>query len=403
MAGRVPTVMVSSTFYDLKEIRQQLAAMIEVELGYGALISESSTFPIDPDVGTVENCRRRVEEQVDILVLVIANRYGSIDLESGRSVTNLEYRAARAKGIPIYAFVERQVQTLFDAWRKAAPENKAAIGASVEDARLFAFIQEVWTAEWTNGFEYAVDITTALRAQFAYLMSGGLTAQRALKAHPDRDVVVTLTPSAYRLAVDQPKYWEYFLFAQVLDDEISAAADRRHEFDLRLRYGTTDGIEDQRLFRWIIDRMHEIVDLVNNAGAIVTEAASAAFGPPGVPGNVRNIVFAARQLAKIYVGAIEWAQRVRRARTTADDFQVAVDELSTFASDLIEKIGGFGRHMTEQLNATIEDMIANPVPPEGPPRQLNLALHLDIVNTTGVLAAIKNAFRARGIPFDMLE
>src|SRR5690349_2014981 len=73
MLGNSPTIMVSSTFFDLKEIRQQLAAMISSELGYHALISESPSFPVEPDVDTIENCKRRVERDADILVLVIGS------------------------------------------------------------------------------------------------------------------------------------------------------------------------------------------------------------------------------------------------------------------------------------------------------------------------------------------
>jgi Domain of unknown function (DUF4062) len=377
--------------------------MIEGDLGYGALISESSTFPIDPDVDTIDNCRRRVEENADILVLVIGNRYGSIDVKSGKSITNLEYRAGRAKGIPIFAFVERSAQTLFDAWRKAAPENKPAIAASVEDARLFEFIESVRSVDWTNSFEYAADITKALRAQFAYLMNGGLIAQRAMKIHPDRDVLGTLTPHAYRLAVDQPQYWEYFLFARILDDEVRAASDRRREYDLRLLYGVTDGIGERELFRWIVDRIHEIGALAKNAESLVNAALPDAFGSPGLPASVRDIAFVARQLAKIYVGAIEWTQRVRRARATADDFQAAIDELSTYAADVVDKIGTFGTYMTEQINATLEDMEANPKPPGSAPRVLSLSLRFEFTNPTGVEDAILKVFRARGIEVSTSE
>ena len=73
--SRPPCVMVSSTFYDLRQIRDDLRQFIE-GLGYRPLLSEHPSFPIDPDTTTIENCRRRVEQDADILVLVIGGRYG---------------------------------------------------------------------------------------------------------------------------------------------------------------------------------------------------------------------------------------------------------------------------------------------------------------------------------------
>src|SRR5690349_3760353 len=116
MAAR-PQVMISSTFFDLKQVRADLARFLSAEMGCTPLASEWPSFPIDPDADTIENCRRRVEQQADILVLVLGGRYGSVDSRSAKSVTNLEYLAARAKGIPIYAFVDRRVLTLLPVWR----------------------------------------------------------------------------------------------------------------------------------------------------------------------------------------------------------------------------------------------------------------------------------------------
>lgn len=55
-----PTIMVSSTFYDLRQIRKDLDVFISEDLGYIPLLSELPSFPVDPDVDTIENCRRRV-------------------------------------------------------------------------------------------------------------------------------------------------------------------------------------------------------------------------------------------------------------------------------------------------------------------------------------------------------
>ncbi len=93
-----PVVMVSSTFYDLRQIRADLGRFVMDELGYVTLLSELPSFPVDPDLDTVANCRARVERDADIFVLVIGGRYGSINGKTNKSITNLEFLAARQKG-----------------------------------------------------------------------------------------------------------------------------------------------------------------------------------------------------------------------------------------------------------------------------------------------------------------
>ena len=100
---RKPSIFVSSTCYDLKQLRVDLYSYVE-QAGFEPVLSEYPTFPVDPDETTVENCRKAVESRADVFILVIGGRYGSVS-EHGKSVTNLEYVTGRAKGIPVYVFV----------------------------------------------------------------------------------------------------------------------------------------------------------------------------------------------------------------------------------------------------------------------------------------------------------
>src|ERR1041385_7432163 len=122
-----PKLMVSSTFYDLRQIRQNLAHFIRDELGYVPLLSELPSFPVDPDLTTIENCRARVEKDADILVLTIGGRYGSLDDKTAKSVTNLEFVTARRKGIPIYAFVEKHVLDVIPIWKNNLTGDFSAV------------------------------------------------------------------------------------------------------------------------------------------------------------------------------------------------------------------------------------------------------------------------------------
>jgi Domain of unknown function (DUF4062) len=167
-APYVPCVMVSSTYYDLRQVRTDLEAFLGRDLGYRPLLSEFPSFPIDPDKTTIENCRARVEKNAEILVLLIGGRYGSVDRSSNKSITNLEYLAARAKGIPIYAFVEKRTLAALPLW-EANPNVDFSV--AVDDPRVFEFVRQLRTEDgvWTFEFETAQDIVGALRLQFAHV------------------------------------------------------------------------------------------------------------------------------------------------------------------------------------------------------------------------------------------
>jgi Domain of unknown function (DUF4062) len=79
------------------------------------VLSDFDTFPINPDFGPVDNCIKVVQEGADILILIVGTRYGSTN-DQGKSITNLEFLAARSRGIPIYVFVMRTVLEILPIW-----------------------------------------------------------------------------------------------------------------------------------------------------------------------------------------------------------------------------------------------------------------------------------------------
>ena len=82
------SVFVSSTCYDLRQIRADLREFLE-RSGFDAVLSESNGFPIAPDASILDNCLRAVEQRADIFVLIIRRpswiSYGAgeVDYQSG--------------------------------------------------------------------------------------------------------------------------------------------------------------------------------------------------------------------------------------------------------------------------------------------------------------------------------
>ena len=73
-----PVVFVSSTCYDLKQVREDIKDFFENNYGFETMLSEFNSFPIEPCEGTFENCLNNVDQYADIFVLIIGSRYGYV-------------------------------------------------------------------------------------------------------------------------------------------------------------------------------------------------------------------------------------------------------------------------------------------------------------------------------------
>jgi hypothetical protein len=96
-------VFVSSTYEDLREERQQATQAI---LEAGCFPSGMELFPASDD--TQWELIKRVVEESDYYVVIVAGRYGSLGPE-GLSYTEMEYDYAVAKGIPVLGFVREDI------------------------------------------------------------------------------------------------------------------------------------------------------------------------------------------------------------------------------------------------------------------------------------------------------
>lgn len=174
-----PSIFVSSTFYDLRYIRENLRFFIH-SLGYNAVLSEYGGVFYDPQstaasaaVAEVSNCH--------LFVLIIGGRYGTKLENSDKSVTNAEYREAVQHKIPVYALVERGTVADYEVWlanRNEHPDPQAIKYPNADDPRIFAFIEEVQAQSANNAiapFENFGDIQTYLRQQWASLLHSFLT------------------------------------------------------------------------------------------------------------------------------------------------------------------------------------------------------------------------------------
>ncbi len=365
--SRPPCVMVSSTFYDLRQIRDDLRRFLE-GLGYRPLLSEHASFPIDPDATTIENCRRRVEQDADILVLVIGGRYGSIDADSNASVTNLEYTSARHKRIPIYAFIDPQVLAWLPVWKR----NPAAdFSGQVDSTHLFEFVEQVRTVDsvWMSEFRSAQDITDALRTQFAYQQQTGLRLQRHALGLAQHDWFDTLRGEALRVALDRPPAWEYLLFATALEDGVARHRRLARTHALKMPIGFGEDVQDP--LKWIQARFSDAQRLARTLNDLMNVTLQEALGPPGTPGDPDAIVFVADTMADLYRDSILWSLRLRTANVD-ERFQRVMAAIGDMMDNLVQQVAAFG----PDVKAQIKEALA--APKTGVPRVLEMTLTVSV-------------------------
>lgn len=174
-----PRVFVSSTCYDLGEIRDGLASFIS-SYGYEAMLSEKGDIFYHPDLHTQGSCIQEMTN-CQIFILVIGGRFGGQYIaDRKKSVVNAEYMAARECNIPVFCFVKGKVledHRLYEENKGNKNIVKNIIFPSIEQKEyasdIFEFINEVRNSPVNNGlfaFEYGREIQDILRKQWAGLV-----------------------------------------------------------------------------------------------------------------------------------------------------------------------------------------------------------------------------------------
>lgn len=202
-----PTVFISSTFYDLRYIRESLKRLVE-SIGYQVVMSESGTIFYDPNMNAAASCLAEVPN-ADLFVLIIGGRYGSILEDSGKSVTNGEYQEALRRRVPIFALVEQGTHSDYGLYRanSTRPELLSEITfPHADDTRVFAFIDEVQGQTINNAlvpFRTFADVETYLRAQWAAMMHSFLTREAEERQVVDSLGMLTQVNSRIELLTEQ--------------------------------------------------------------------------------------------------------------------------------------------------------------------------------------------------------
>lgn len=186
-----PRVFVSSTFYDLRYVRENLKYFIGT-LGFQPVLSEDGNVFYDPNIHVHDAALAEVPS-CQMFVLIIGGRSGSPYVSDPvASITNNEYREATKAKIPIFALVQRDVYEQYHVYRaNIVNENvdeKEITYPGVETYKVFDFIREVQGQSINNAlvpFSNFQEMQNYLQQQWASMMHNYLTSESEAKRVAD--------------------------------------------------------------------------------------------------------------------------------------------------------------------------------------------------------------------------
>ena len=172
-----PRVFISSTFYDLKQIRADFDNFI-FGLGYDVVRNEEGGIPYGTNFKLEDYCYKEFSN-VDIVVAIIGGRFGTAsDVNKKYSITNEEIKTAIEHNKQVYVFIDRDVDAEYQTYLKN--KDKDIDYSHVDDKRIFQFIEEIRGLKRNNiihPFYSSGEIIAFLKEQWAGLLQHYLQEQ----------------------------------------------------------------------------------------------------------------------------------------------------------------------------------------------------------------------------------
>lgn len=178
-----PKIFISSTFYDLKHVREDISYFVK-EQGYDPILFEKGEIPYGRNEKPEEYCYMEINN-CNILVSIIGGRYGSESSEQGYSITQKELRNALDLNKQVYIFIEKNVMSEYETYKinKEIPDIKFK---HADNRKVYEFLDEIYQLPRNNsifGFDSSQEIIKVLKEQWSGLF------QRLLKNEEDASQV----------------------------------------------------------------------------------------------------------------------------------------------------------------------------------------------------------------------
>jgi hypothetical protein len=288
-----------------------------------------------------------VRDRADLFVLIVGGRYGSA-ADGGRSVTNLEYLEARAKGIPIYVFVQEPILNTLRIWQGNAAADFSAI---VDDVKVFSFVDELKgnAGHWVYAFKEVADIQTALLSQWALLFTDALAVREQVRGAKLTSELIDLPASALRVLLEKRKGWEYRLFSACLRHELYKYEGTRRDLKYGLQIGALTALGDLEVMNWLSTHLARLRRLLQSLGALANVALQEAVGAPGQPGHPELIAYVARRMGSVFAEVLKWTLSFSMLEVN-ERFSRLLSLVSRSSEEIVRKLAAFPDLIDEELD-----------------------------------------------------
>lgn len=176
----VPRVFISSTYYDLKEVRNNIGNFV-LNMGYEPVMHEKSRVAYVQDKPLEEDCYHELAS-CDIAICVIGSKFGSQSSNNDLSITMNEIQTAIKHKKKVYIFIARD---MFIENRTYEQNKGSGIfkSAYTDDLRVHDFILDLRNnvkVHVISQFDTTDDIVSTLKSQFAGLFQNLLAREASL-------------------------------------------------------------------------------------------------------------------------------------------------------------------------------------------------------------------------------
>lgn len=161
-------VFVSSTYYDLKQVRGDIENFLK-SMHYDPILHESGNIPYGKGERLENYCYKEIKNS-DIVICIIGGKYGS-ESEHGGSITQNELKRAINDNKKVYIFVEDKVYTEFFTWQKNR-DNTEIKYSYVDNPKIYIFLEKVYELPTNNQivpFSKTSEIIEYLKEQWSGL------------------------------------------------------------------------------------------------------------------------------------------------------------------------------------------------------------------------------------------
>lgn len=171
-----PRVFISSTFYDLVQVRYNIGDFIR-NLGYEPVMHERAAITYTQTTELENDCYNELSN-CDIVVCIIGNNFGTKSQGSELSITMEELKTAIKSKKKVYVFIAKDV-FIENRTYEQNKESGSFKSAYTDDLKIHEFILKLKKENKIviSSFETTDEITNTLKLQFAGLLQSFLQEQ----------------------------------------------------------------------------------------------------------------------------------------------------------------------------------------------------------------------------------